>query len=260
MSILLLQPIYPFVRVTTVGGGPCGTNSTVQTINLPTLSTSWGPAASLPDVRPRINVNAVLLPDSTVLVCGGLQSSPYPTWIYDPNAVVNAWREMDENHRPRHYHSCALLLPSGKVMMAGGASSAGCSLSVENSIEVFSPPYLFNPDGTLAARPVIDSVNGEVPAPDHFVQFHHGDSFTVESPQAANIAKVVLIRPTAVTHQTDSEQRIIHMTFYASGANQLTVNAPDGGPAHAMAPRGYYLLFLLNGNGVPSEGKFVHLH
>ncbi len=71
---------------------------------------------------------------------------------------------------------------------------------------------------------------------------------------------MVLIRPMAVTHQTDSEQRVIQMPFYTSGAAQLTVSAPDGGPAHAMAPRGYYMLFLLNTSGVPSEGKFVHLH
>lgn len=260
MSALVLQPTYPFVRVIAVGGGPAGTNSSAQMINLSTLSPSWDSSSSIPDGRPRINVNTVLLPDSTVLVCGGLQSAPYPTWIYDPNAVVNAWRMMDENHRPRHYHSVALLLPSGKVMMAGGASPGGCSLSVENSIEVFSPPYLFNPDGSPATRPVIDSIDGKVSTPADFVQVHHGDNFTVETDNAAAIAKVVLIRPMAVTHQTDSEQRIVHMPFYTSSAHQLMVTAPDGGSPHSLAPRGFYLLFLINGNGVPSEGVFVHLH
>ena len=124
MSVLLLQPSYPFVRVTVIGGGPAGTNSTAQTINLSTLSPTWSLAATIPDGRPRINVSAVVLPDSTILVCGGLQAAPYPSWIYNPSAVINPWREMDEMHRPRHYHACALLLPSGKVMMAGGASLA----------------------------------------------------------------------------------------------------------------------------------------
>lgn len=260
MSALILQPSYPFVRVIAVGGGPAGTNKTAQTINLSTLSPSWGPTTTIPDGRSRVNVSTVLLPNSTVLVCGGLESSPYPTWIYNPNTPINAWRLMDENHRPRHYHSCALLLPSGKVMMAGGAAPGGCSLSVENSIEVFSPPYLFNPDGTLADRPDIDSVDGTAPTPGSMIQVHHGDTFTVETPDAADIAKVVFIRPMAVTHQTDSEQRIIHMSFYANSGSQLTVTAPDGGGPHAMAPRGYYMLFLLNGAGVPSEGIFVHLH
>lgn len=260
MAALVLQPTYPFVRVVVVGGGPAGTNSTAQTINLSSLSPTWGPPTAIPDGRPRINVNTVLLPDSTVLVCGGLQAAPYPTWIYNPNAVISPWRAMDEMNRPRHYHSCALLLPSGKVAVAGGASPGGCSLSVENSVEVFSPPYLFNPDGTPAARPAIDTVNGEVPTPSHAPQFHHGQTFKIETQQAASIAKVVLIRPMAVTHQTDSEQRIVHLAFYESGTCELTATAPDGGHPHAMAPRGYYMLFLLDGKGVPSEGKFVHLH
>jgi len=260
MSVVLLQPTYPYVRVAVFGGGPAGTNSTAQVINLSTLSPTWGPTSTVPDGRGRVNGNAVLLPDSTVLVCGGLQSAPFPTWIYRPNALVNAWREMDEMNRPRHYHSCALLLPSGKVMVAGGASSGGCSLSVENSIEVFSPPYLFNADGTAAARPVIENVDGEVPSPTDAPQFHHGDTFTIETPQADSVAKVVLIRPMAVTHQTDSEQRVLHLTFHQSGTTQLTATAPDGIHPHAMAPRGYYMLFILDGNGVPSEGKFIHLH
>lgn len=260
MSVLLLQPSYPFVRVTVIGGGPVGTNSTAQTINLSTLSPTWGPASSIPDGRARVNVSAVLLPDSTIFVCGGLQAAPYPSWIYNPSAVVNAWREMDEMNRPRHYHACALLLPSGKVMMAGGASPAGCSISVENSIEVFSPPYLFNADGTPASRPVISQVNGETPTSTHAPRFHHGDTFTVETPQAASIAKIVLIRPMAVTHQTDSEQRIVNMAFFQSGPTELTATAPDGGHPHAIAPRGHYMLFILNDDGVPSEAKFIHLH
>jgi hypothetical protein len=260
MSVLVLQPSYPFVRVVAVGGGPAATNSTAQTINLSTLSPAWGPASAIPDGRPRVNLNAVLLPDSTILVCGGLQAAPYPTWIYDPNALVNPWREMDEMNRPRHYHSCALLLPSGKVMLAGGASPGGCSLSVENSIEVFSPPYLFAANGAPAQRPVLQSINGEVPTASHAPQFHHGQPFTIQTPDAANIAKVVLIRPMAVTHQTDSEQRIVHLAFHANGAGELIATAPDGGHPHAIAPRGYYMLFLLDGKGVPSEGKFVHLH
>jgi len=260
MSVLLLQPTYPYVRVAAIGGGTAATNSTAQMTNLSTLSPTWGPASTIPDGRARVNGSAVLLPDSTVFVCGGLQAAPYPSWIYRPNAVVNAWREMDEMNRPRHYHSCALLLPSGKVMVAGGASSGGCSLSVENSIEVFSPPYLFNADGTPAARPALEKVNGEVPTTTHAPQFHHGSTFTIDSAQAGSIAKVVLIRPMAVTHQTDSEQRVLHLTFHQSGPTQLTGTAPDGIHPHAMAPRGYYMLFILDGNGVPSEGKFIHLH
>lgn len=260
MCAILLQPSFPFVRVIVVGGGDSTSNVTAQMANLSTLSPSWGPVSSIPDGRSRVNVNVVLLPDGKVFVCGGTQSAPHTCYMYDPNTAVSAWKEMDELNAPRHYHSCALLLPSGKVMLAGGAAAGGCTASIENTIEVFSPPYLFNPDGTPAARPVIASINGVVPADTTAPTVHHGSTFVIETPNAASIAKVVLVRPMAVTHQTDTEQRIIQCSFVKTGATQISAVTPDGIHPHAIAPRGYYMVFILNANGTPSEGKFIHLH
>jgi len=260
MSALLLQPTYPFVRVIVVGGGDTGTSPTAQMINLSTLSPSWGPPISIPDGRSRVNVNAILLPDGTVLVLGGLQSPPQTCYRYNPSTPVSAWKEMDELNAPRHYHSCALLLPSGKVMAAGGAAAGGCTVSVENTIEVFSPPYLFNSDGSPATRPTIVSIDGVTPTTTVAPTVHHGSTFAIETPEASDIAKVVLVRPMAITHNTDTEQRVIQCTFSKTGANTVSGVAPDGIHPHAMAPRGYYMLFILNTQGVPSEGKFIHLH
>ncbi|MGH8507769.1 MAG: galactose oxidase-like domain-containing protein [Gammaproteobacteria bacterium] len=260
MSALLLQPTYPFVRVIVVGGGDSGTNATAQMINLSTLSPSWGAPISIPDGRSRVNVNAVLLPDGSVFVCGGTQSAPHTSWRYNPSTPVSPWSEMDELNAPRHYHSCALLLPSGKVMAAGGAASGGCTASVENTIEVFSPPYLFNPDGSPALRPSIVTIDGVTPTANVAPTVHHGATFDIETPYPCDIAKVVLVRPMAVTHNTDTEQRVIQCTFAKTGACTLSAVAPNGIHPHAMAPRGYYMLFILNTKGVPSEGKFIHLH
>jgi hypothetical protein len=102
MSAILIQPSFPFVRVVVVGGGGSGTSATAQTINLSTLSPSWGPLSSIPDGRARVNVNVVLLPNGTVFVCGGTQSTPHTCYIYDPNTAVNAWKERDELNAPRH--------------------------------------------------------------------------------------------------------------------------------------------------------------
>ena len=63
----------------------------------------------------------------------------------------------------------------------------------------------------------------------------------------------------AVTHQTDTEQRVVQMEFTRTG-NTLRVAAPDGAHPHAVAPPGYYMLFILNDKGVPSEGKFLLFH
>jgi len=260
MCAILLQPSFPFVRVIVVGGGDAGSSATAQTINLSTLSPTWGPVTSVPDGRARVNVDVVLLPNGTVFVCGGTQAAPHTCYIYDPNTPVNAWKEMDELNAPRHYHSCALLLPSGKVMVAGGAASGGCTASVENTIEVFSPPYLFNSDGTLATRPTIAEIDGTAPTTTVFPTVHHGATFLIETPEADEIARVVLVRPMAVTHQTDTQQRVLQCSFSKTGTTQLSAVAPNGIHPHAIAPRGYYMVFILNGSGVPSEGKFIHLH
>ena len=138
----------------------------------------------------------------------------------------------------RHYHSVALLLPSGQVMMAGWNNT---------KIEIFSPPYMF------ASRPTISFAPSLV---------HHGRTFAISSPEAATITKVVLVRPMAVTHQTDSEQKVIEMANRHDHANpsQILVTAPDSAHPHSNAQKGYYMLFAVNASGVPSEGKWIYLH
>ncbi len=68
------------------------------------------------------------------------------------------------------------------------------------------------------------------------------------------------MRPMAVTHQTDSEQRRIQLSFTRTGSDTLIADAPNGRHPHAVAPRGWYMLFILNGNGVPSKAEFIELH
>ena len=260
MAALLLQPTYPFVQAFVAGGGPIGTSATAQVANLSTLAPSWGALIAIPDARPRVNVNVVLLPDGTVLVLGGLQSAPLTCYRFNPGTAISPFTEMDELNKPRHYHSAALLLPSGKVMAAGGAAAGGCTVSVENTIEVFSPPYLFNADGSPATRPTITSINGIEPTTTVAPSVNHGGHFNIETPDAYYIAKVVLVRPGAITHNTDTEQRVIQCSFRRGGDYTLCAQAPGGPAPYAIAPRGYYMLFILTGDGVPSEGKFIHLY
>lgn len=247
MSALLLRATYPFARVLVVGGGSAARSDTAQLINLSTFSPEWGEEFNL--LRERVHPNVVLLPDGSAFICGGMEETGSPPnggpcEMFDPEA--NTIAEMDELAYPRHYHSVALLLPSGKVMAAGGAEPGGCSLSYYNTIEVFSPPYLFK--GT---RPKITG------APD---LVHHGDSFIIGTADAPCIAKVVLVRPMAVTHQTDTEQRVIQLEFHCANPDEIVTTMPDGEHPHGLAPRGYYLLFILSDRGVPSEGRFVYLH
>jgi hypothetical protein len=73
----------------------------------------------------------------------------------------------------------------------------------------------------------------------------------------SEIQRVVLVRPAAVTHQTDSEQRVLPLSFQVNGADTIEATAPGGTGPNPIAPRGHYMLFILNQQGVPSVSKWI---
>src|SRR5262249_17515775 len=94
------------------------------------------------------------------------------------------------------------------------------------------------------------SITGVTPA-----ALTYGGAFQVQTPDAATISSVVLMRAGAVTHSFDMEQRLVELSF-TSGAGVLNVTAPPNGN---IAPPGYYMVFILNSAGVPSVASFVQL-
>jgi hypothetical protein len=146
----------------------------------------------------------------------------------------------------RTYHSIALLLPNGKVLSSGSGEGGGISYAnSEFSAQVFSPPYLFNSDGSLAARPSITS------APSRLA---YGHSFSVETPNAGSVTRGTLIRFSSVTHAFNQSQLIYPLAFAATSSTTVSAVAPANGN---LAPPGPYMLFLINGSGVPSVAKMV---
>ena len=113
-------------------------------------------------------------------------------------------------------------------------------------MEIYKPAYLFNSSGGAATRPSISSAPSSI---------GWGNTFTVQTPDAANISSVVLVRNGSVTHAFNMDQRLVGMSFTA-GTGALTVTAPPNGN---IAPPGWYMLFLLNSAGVPSVATFVQL-
>ncbi|MEO8427645.1 MAG: galactose oxidase-like domain-containing protein [Verrucomicrobiota bacterium] len=239
MSVLLYSSIPPYVRLMVMGGVDNATNNSYEILDATVLSSlsAWGPSTPFPDGEHRSLCSVVLLPDGNAFMCGGIQRVNSPCALYNP--ITDSWSAMAALPSIRDYHSVSILLPSGQVMMAGWNNT---------SIELYNPPYLF-----AGGRPTITTIPALV---------HHGQTFMIESPDAASIAKVVLVRPMAITHQTDGEQRVLEMPLTHDPAHptQLTLLAPHGGHPHAVAPKGYYMLFAVNIHGVPSEGKFIFLH
>ncbi len=197
-----------------------------------------------PMAFPRSYHNLTILPDGSVLATGGTRVTDptdqsqgvFAAELWSPE--TETWTTMASNQVVRVYHTTALLLPDGRVVMAGSGRFGGVD---ELSAEIYSPPYLFK-----GSRPVVSAVPAQVP---------YGFSFPVVTPDAARIAAVSLIRLASVTHGFDMNQRYLSLAFTAS-AGQLDVQAPANG---ATAPPGDYLLFLVDTNGVPSIGAFVRL-
>src|ERR1700730_1240571 len=134
-------------------------------------------------------------------------------------------------------------MPDATVWPPGGNPSRG---TYEPHSEIYSPPYLFNPDGSLATRPSITGVASTI---------GYGGAFQVQTPDAANISSVVLMRNGAVTHAFDMDQRYVGLSFTA-GSGFLNVSGPPNGN---IAPPGYYMLFILNSAGVPSVASLVQV-
>jgi hypothetical protein len=252
-------------RVLVVGGDNSATATTISVVDVPASPSSTWLTGSFPDGVERTHVNVVALPDGSVFICGGVVASGSPpnggaAMLYRPptGPGLGTLSTMDTLQYQRQHHATSLLLPSGKVMVTGDSSF---------TIEVFSPPYLFDAFGAPlpeSARPDITSF----PDPAAGTIVYHGDTFTVGTSNAAAIDRVVLVKPMAVTHQTDTEQRVIRLAHAVTGPTTLSVTAPDGrvypygagaGHTHAIAGRGYYMLFLINTDGVPSRAKFIRL-
>jgi hypothetical protein len=148
----------------------------------------------------------------------------------------------------RVYHSVSLLLPDGTVLhgASGDALAAqpgGGTVEVppQRNHEIFSPPYLFK-----GARPTITSAPSTV---------SYGETFTVATPNAAQITDVRWIHLGSVTHAFDMGQRANTLSFTRT-ASGVEVTAPAN---PNLAPPGHYQLFILNRNGVPSPGRVVRV-
>ncbi len=235
-------------KVLFAGGGDPPT-ATAEVIDLNDAAPSWRPVASMAFARR--HMLATLLADGQVLVTHGTSGPGFndltrPVFYAELwNPVTETWTTMAKESAPRMYHGTAVLLPDARVLSTGSGEGDGVSFAnSELSAQVFSPPYLFNPDGSLAARPTIASAPTTV---------SYGGSISVESPEAATVARGTLIRLGSATHSFNQSQVIYPLSFSATGTT-LTASAP---PAPELAPPGPYMLFLLNEQGVPSKARIV---
>ncbi|MFD5547743.1 galactose oxidase-like domain-containing protein [Streptomyces goshikiensis] len=212
----------------------------------------------------RTQDDTLILPDGTLLtVNGALATRDYGYGPFNPKADLKYrrtelrdarghWRLGPAQRLPRGYHSNALVMPDGRVMVTGDelqqiANDPDIRDGMDGSIELYEPPYLHQG----GSRPALDRVPGG--------ELAYDEEFRVDSSTASRVKRAVLLAPTTVTHAVNTSQRHLDLRLTGtpgSGGGSIGLRTPPGA---ADAPPGYYMLFLLDAKGVPSTAKWVKL-
>ena len=204
----------------------------------------------------RSYANTVQLPDSSMVTIGGgsglspergnyetdAEGARRQVELYDPK--TKKWALGPAQQEDRTYHSTALLLPDGRVWSAGDdfrPYDADGSPADTDTGEIYSPPYLFRGE-----RPRIKFASTKPIEP--------GGRLSVQTTPDAE--RAVLVAPGATTHSVDMHQRVIKLGTEKRTRRGLRLKAPV---SNAVAPPGYYMLFVLNDRGVPSLAKWVQI-
>jgi hypothetical protein len=264
-SSFMLPPVQQ-QKVAFVGGGAVGDSNDAtnrfDVVDLKAENPVYKPMGQ--DYASQVRyLNAVTLPDDTVLLTNGSTkyrgrglSDLHLSRIYHP--VTGRLSVAASNEVGRDYHGTALLLPDGRVMTEGSdplfSDKAGTRPgSFETRIEIYTPPYL----ETGTPRPQI------VHAPK---VLQRNTSFTVHANTSNGIATARLLRPSAVTHQTDPEQRSIALDVTLPkdclpdpGQEEHCDMTLTLGKLEGITPSGYYMLMLVDNRGVPSRAAWVRV-
>ena len=191
--------------------------------------------------------NAVVLPNGEVLVMGGNTSglkfndtgSILTPEIWNP--TTRQWRLAADMSVPRNYHSVALLLPDGRVLLGG--SGLGGNAADHQDVQIYTPPTLFNADGSAAPRPILSSAPPAIGV---------ATKFTVVG--TPGIQKFAFIKMSAITHSVNTDLRYLSLPFTETSPGTYELTARSS--LNVMTP-GYWMLFGLNSAGAHSVAKIV---
>jgi hypothetical protein len=234
----------------------------------PAGPSQWEAAPSM--YRQRVEANTVQTLDGSFVTIGGVgedDAGVVTAWLtverFRPPEIfttgnTSSWTCLDRMTEPREYHSTAFLLPpDGRIGAAGGRDYClnSCPLTENvdegiHSVEIYSPWYFFS-----GPRPEITFVETHEPGADKatiIVQAMIGGTQGGEF-------RVAFLRPAAVTHAWDFNQRYIMLPVSAwsdlgGGVKQFVVTLPWN---NLIAPPGYYMMTLVDSSGRPSNIEWI---
>jgi Domain of unknown function (DUF1929) len=227
---------------------PCD-EATVEMIDFEAENPSW--QLQQPLMQPVSQNNAVVPPTGKVVIVGGSQGrgpweNSFHLQLFDPEAGTVT--PLVATKVPRHDHSTVALLADGSVLMLGGNATdlANDPERTEAGVpvaQIYKPSYFFG-----GPRPVLDRAPKKL---------RYGEMFRIGLSEegADEIGSVVLQRIGPVTHNWDWGNRHVKLGFEQNG-NRLSVSTPA---APGLAVPGYYMLFVVSAEGVPSEARILHL-
>ncbi|XP_068649188.1 aldehyde oxidase GLOX1-like [Aristolochia californica] len=220
---------------------------------------------------PRVMGDMLLLPNAEVLLINGAKrgsagwnfatDANLEPLVYKPgNPRGNRFFPMASTTIPRMYHSTSVILPDGKVLVAGSNPNDGYNFTVEFPTELRVEkfwPYYFDP--LLAIhRPLLLNV-------DDGKELKYGNKYQVsvnlvDGDLNIGNCKITMYAPPYTTHGYSQNQRMLILRLgevELVGFNKYDIrfNAPANSK---VAPPGYYLLFVVN-RGIPSNGMWVRI-
>lgn len=222
---------------------------------------------------PRVISCMATLPDGTYLILNGaktgvagfgLAKDPNQNaLLYDSRKPVNRRISVMANTTiPRLYHSEAVLLDDGRVLVTG-SDPEDPDFDQEYRVEQFLPPYLLD----NRTQPSFTMNNTDWSWDGNY-------SFTVNRPNGDGDLKVSLLGSESSTHGNSMGARILFPSFSCSGAsaaastwnstvaaapaNQTTTCTVTAPPGPYVAPVGWYRMYVLEGP-TPSHAKWVRI-
>ncbi|KAL5553953.1 hypothetical protein UlMin_041354 [Ulmus minor] len=219
---------------------------------------------------PRVMSDMLILPNGDVIIINGA-SNGTAGWNDAVNPVRNPvlyrtykplgqrFVVLNPSTVPRMYHSSAVLLPNGQILVGGSNPHRVYNFTADPyptdlSLEVYQPYYLDQQNSNM--RPSILTVETMM----QMVSYGQIFSITFVLPlyRPSPGVSVTLLAPSFSTHSFAMNQRllVLNVTRFerlSIFAYKVTIQGP---PTTTVAPPGYYLLFVVH-SGIPSEGVWV---
>ncbi|KAL5750650.1 hypothetical protein ACOSP7_025253 [Xanthoceras sorbifolium] len=224
---------------------------------------------------PRLLNDMLILPTGHILIingakrgCGGWNNAADPSlqpYLYKPKKIPGRrFSVLMSTKIARMYHSSAIVLPDGRILVAGGNPYRRYTLRnvtypTELRLQEFTPHYMDRQFHSWRPGNVSIVYN------DKMYGVKYGEEFNVQfrllGRRPSNMV-FTAYAPPFTTHSVSMNQRMLrlrckNMVLTEDGWLNAVLEAP---PSPNIAPSGYYLLTVVN-RGIPSIShwvRFIH--